>query len=963
MFFAGAPAGTGTRNRALALESVQRRLVVARSMWGRGGDGPRFFHNSGVAKAVDNDRVAAVAPMLDEEEDALESFAGVIASLLGDRPGREALDRLAAAAAAATASDAAIIRTRGPRDGELTARVVHTATAAVTAELEGSRLPLDAVPSGELDVESPADDPTLAVPLRRAAARVHADAALVYPIVLDGAPAATLELLRAGPRYTAQERMLGRLAAAHLGIAVRFASADLGDRADERSAALELIGDALAAGADEAETAEQIVRLAVELTGATSAALWRVETDAAPSLLVQHGNGELSGAAAATEHVGRAVRERRVELAGPFATIPLGEPPAGAVQLYFAAGAPSEEELDVLSPFIARAALALRRSRRVGLITVALTRSQTVIGVVSQAIARLSLAHTLDTAVERIAELTNSGHVAVYLREGERLTAAASRGLVGAHTELAERLLEIALGPYRSRGFLFIENMRRDPRLQGLDGVLEDSGISRTILVPLVVRDEVIGALAVFKKRPRAYREGEEGLLIALSSQLAVAVQNARLHERSKELGEVLERTLQSERQTGRQLRGLYEISRSFSESLSLEATLEAVTKTMVELFEIDAAAIRLPSERGDLLETRAIHVADPKFHDAASAIFNRPQPMGAPLTRRLLRTGSPVMLTPGVATESDIHRLLEPFLLKGSTAAVIPMAKPGEILGTLSLLSVDPGRPLSQDDVDSAMFVASQAALAIDNARLYQHEKDFSETMQRTLLPHQLPHVEGLDVGHLYESSARVDVGGDVYDFLSLEGGRLAVFLGDVTGKGIEAAADMAMAKFSFRALARKWPDPSPFLANANEVIVDEIGAGKFITMLYLLVDPLERKIACASAGHPAPRIISPGGKVSALDARGLALGIEPNQKYATEKVELAPGSTVVLYTDGVIEARRDGELYGEERLDKALRMHRKLDAQGLAEAILVDCRTFAGGELDDDCAIVCLKLAATES
>ena len=68
-------------------------------------------------------------------------------------------------------------------------------------------------------------------------------------------------------------------------------------------------------------------------------------------------------------------------------------------------------------------------------------------------------------------------------------------------------------------------------------------------------------------------------------------------------------------------------------------------------------------------------------------------------------------------------------------------------------------------------MFVASQAALAIDNARLYQHEKDFSETMQRTLLPHQLPHVEGLDVGHLYESSARVDVGGDVYDFLSLEG------------------------------------------------------------------------------------------------------------------------------------------------------------------------------------------------
>jgi GAF domain-containing protein len=915
-----------------------------------------------VAQAVDSDRVAAVVTMLDEEEDALESFAGVVASLLGDRSPGEALERLAAAAAAATASDAVIVRTAGPRPGELTARVVHAGTAALAAELEGTHLAIDAAPEGELEADGPALATALSPPLARVASRVHADAALVFPVLLDGAPAATLELMRAGLRYSSRERMLARLAAAHLGLAVRFENADLGDRADERSATLELIGDALAAGADEAETAEQIVRLAVELTGATGAALWRVEPDAPPSLLAEHGDGELPEPAA-TEIVARAVQERRLAIANSVATIPLGEPPAGAVQLYFSEAAPAEEELKVLSPFVARAALALRRSRRVGLITTALTRSQTVIGVVSQAIARLSLTHTLDTAVERIAELTNSGHVAVYLREGERLTAAASRGLVGAHTDLAERLLEIALGPYRSRGFLFIENMRRDPRLKGLDGVLEESGISRAMLIPLVVHDEVIGALAVFKTRPRSYREGEEGLLIALSSQLAVAVQNARLHERSKDLGEVLERTLESERQTARQLRGLYEISRSFSESLSLEATLEAVAKTMVELFEIDAAAIRMPNERGDELVTRAIHVADAKLREAATAILSRSQPMNAPLARRLLRSGSPVLLAPGVASEGDIHRLLEPFLVKGSTAAVLPMAKPGEILGTLTLLSLDPGRPLDQGDVDAAMFVVSQAALAIDNARLYQHQKDFSETMQSTLLPRQLPTVAGLDVGHLYESSARVDVGGDVYDFLSLEHGRLAVFLGDVTGKGIEAAADMAMAKFSFRALARKWPDPSPFLANANEVIVDEIATGKFITMLYLLVDPAARKVACASAGHPAPRIVSPGGKVSQLAARGLALGIEPGQRYATERVELEAGSSIVLYTDGVSEARRDGELYGEERLDQALRKHRKLGAQALAEAILAECRTFAGGELDDDCAIVCLKLAATES
>jgi serine phosphatase RsbU (regulator of sigma subunit) len=913
-----------------------------------------------VRGALDSESVAAAATILDEEEEALEAFAAVAASLLRERPAAEALERIAGAAAVATRSDAAILRTAVPGGKELLARVVKTDTSALAAELEGSRLAYEDVPGEEIETEEPTTSSSLAPALRRAAARVRADVALVYPIFVDDIPAATLELMRSGPGYSSRERMLGRLAAAHVGIVVRLDRADQrGDRGSEGSSALELVGDALAAGADEAETAEQIVRVAADLTGAAGAALWRVEADTAPSLLVSQGDGDLPDTASAVEAVRQAVRERRIGFAGPVVTVPLGEPPAGAVQLSFPQGTPSERELDLLSPFTARAALALRRSRRVALIAVALKRSQTVIGVVSQAIARLSLAHTLDTAVERIAELTGSGHVAVYLREGERLTAAASRGLEGAHPELAERLLEIALGPYRSRGFLFIENMQRDPRLHGLEGVLEESGISRAILVPLVVHDEVIGALGVFKARPRRYRPGEEGLLIALSSQLAVAVQNARLHERSKELGEVLERTLESERKTARQLRGLYEISRSFTESLSLQATLDAVAKTMVDLFEIDAAAIRMPDERGDVLETQAIHVADPKFHDAATAILSRPQPMSAPLARRLLRSGRPVLLVPGTAEEEDVHRLLDPFLLKGSTAAVLPMAKPGEILGTLTLLSLDPARPLEPEDVDSAMVVAAQAALAIDNARLYQQQKDFSESIQRSLLPRELPTVPGLDVGHLYESSARVDVGGDVYDFLPLERGRLAVFLGDVTGKGIEAAADMAMAKFSFRALARKWPDPSPFLSNANEVIVDEIGTGKFITMLYVLLDPSGRKISCASAGHPPPRIVAPDGKVSEVAARGLALGIEPDQKYTTERVELAPGSAVVLYTDGVIEARRDGELYGEARLDKALRKHRKLGAQALAEAVLAECRSFSGGDLADDCAIVCLKLA----
>jgi serine phosphatase RsbU (regulator of sigma subunit) len=901
------------------------------------------------------------------ETGSIEALAAAAGNLLDDGPVGATLGALAEAIAGVTHVELAIARTASAPGSDLVARGVHAASPALAAELQGTRLPAAAVPEEEQDLETG----ELPEPLARVARRIHAEVVTIYPLVIGSRPAATLELYRSRGQFSPRKRMLGRLAAAHVGIAVRLERASVGGDGNRNPGAssLELFGEALAAGADETETAEHVVRIAADATGADGAALWRIEADVPPTFLASFGLGGRTPAGEAVEEALAALRERprgvvaastAMDDGSRTATLPLGEPPVGALQLYFGEGGPEDEDLELLSPFTARAALALRRSRRVGLITHALRRSQTVIGVVSQAIARLSLTHTLETAVDRIAELTGSAHVGVYLREGERLTAAASRGLEGEDTDLAERLLELALGPFRGRGFVFIEDMRRDPRLSGLEATWEATGIRRAIFIPLVVHDEVIGALGIFKTRSRPYREGEEGLLLALSSQLAVAVQNARLHERTKELGERLERTLASERRAARQLRGLYEISHSFSESLSLQATLDAVAKTMVELFDVDAAAIRMPDERGEILEARAVHVSDPKLREIAAALLGAPQPMTALTARRLLRSGSPLLLAPGMAKGDDVHRLLEPFLARGSTAAVLPLAKPGEILGTLTLLSLDQARPLDTETVDAAMTVASQAALAIDNARLYQQQKDFAETMQRSLLPTEPPSVPGLQVGHMYESAARVEVGGDVYDFLPLDDGRLAVILGDVTGKGIEAAADMAMAKFSFRALARLHPEPADFLASVNEVIVDEIGAGKFITMLYLLIDPRSRTVACASAGHPAAKLVRASGEVVPVAGRGLALGIEPGQEYAAETAELGPGATVVLYTDGVLEARHDGELYGEERFDSVLRQRAGLDPQALAEAILADCRSFAGGDLSDDCALVCLRLAS---
>src|SRR5438445_2813788 len=194
-------------------------------------------------------------------------------------------------------------------------------------------------------------------------------------------------------------------------------------------------------------------------------------------------------------------------------------------------------------------------------------------------------------------------------------------------------------------------------------------------------------------------------------------------------------------------------------------------------------------------------------------------------------------------------HELLGPFLEKGWTGAVVPVGTPAEVIASLSIFSFRPGNPITAETIDAAVAISGQAALAIDNARLYQQQKEFADTMQRSLLPREQPAVAGIEMGAVYESSARVDVGGDIYDFLELDDGRLAVVLGDVTGHGVEATADMAMAKFVFRSLAREHPEPAEFLRYANDVVVGEVELGAFVTMVYVIASG-EGRVECACAG-----------------------------------------------------------------------------------------------------------------
>jgi serine phosphatase RsbU (regulator of sigma subunit) len=740
---------------------------------------------------------------------------------------------------------------------------------------------------------------------------------------------------------------VAEVAAGHLSLALRLAR---GGGGQTRLGSLRDAGDALAAGAAPARVARQAASLAAEATDALQAVVWESRGESLEPI-AWHGQWD----AGAFDRARTLALESRAAWqpllvgdsdpgGGVTVSIRLGEPTFGVLQLRYAEE-PRPSELEALLEFAARVAHALRLGSSARDVERELERTRALLAVVGDAISHLSLAHTLDTTVDRIAELLAVERVGVYLYEDRRLTTAAGRNLDEGHEGVARALLGIANGPLRARETIEVRARTREVPLEPAARALAAAGVEAALAVPLRVQDETTGLLVLYPGNRRT-TTAERALLAALAAQLAVAVQNARLHEESKELGEALGRVLNAERQAALRLRALYEIADSFTRTLSLEQTLQAVTETIVAVLGIDAAVIRLPDERGDVLVPGAVHVADEKLAAPVRAVLDRPHPRGH-LTQPLLldvqtaeRLGGP-------------SALLAPFLQKGSTAAIVPIVAQAEPLAQLTIVSLDPMAPITAETLATAATIAGQAALAVDNARLYQQQKVFAETIQRALLPGERPDVPGLDVGAVYESAARLDVGGDVYDFVTLGAGRIALVLGDVMGHGVDATADMAMAKFVFRSLVREHPEPGDFLAHANDVISDEIGLGKFITMVYVLIDA-DGRLACASAGHPSPRIVLADGTVEPLDCGGLALGIDGGREYAQQVARLSKGAAVVLYTDGVVEARSGSELYGVERLDVCLSDRAGLPAQALASAVLADCRAFAGGELRDDCAVV---------
>ena len=339
-------------------------------------------------------------------------------------------------------------------------------------------------------------------------------------------------------------------------------------------------------------------------------------------------------------------------------------------------------------------------------------------------------------------------------------------------------------------------------------------------------------------------------------------------------------------------------------------------------------------------------------------ALFAEVRRTQAPLVLDYAHTAARVYFSP----ESEVASLL-----------VVPLVARGVFVGAL-FAARNVARGFEEDDISSIQAFASQAALALDHARLFEEqiekerlerELDIARAVQERLLPHRLPTAEGLELAA--GSTPAREVGGDYYDFASLEDGRLAFIVADVSGKGTQAAFYMAEMQGLFRALCPLRPEPVEFLSHANEALRGILEEGTFVSALYGVVDPGDQTLTLARAGHcpvafsrddETPRLLRPDG---------MGLGMAPSALFqrtlATERLHLHPGDTLALYTDGLVESRSaDGEEYGYERLLDSLERHAQCAPAALRDGLLDDlCAFTASDAYDDDLTLVILRRQGT--
>lgn len=414
----------------------------------------------------------------------------------------------------------------------------------------------------------------------------------------------------------------------------------------------------------------------------------------------------------------------------------------------------------------------------------------------------------------------------------------------------------------------------------------------------------------------------------------------------------------------------LAEAGTRFSASLDSEVILASLPEVCVPVLA-DVCLVDVFDDQGELREAAAMARDERSLADVRALRARRAElgGIGGIWSERRVAGRAESVFEPemtdeqfSAAASNDEHLAL--FRRFGARSSmVVPLVARGRVMGVLTVIVNRPGRRYEPDHLALVEQIAARAALALDNGRLFESRNRVARSLQAALLPPALPEIGRLGLAARYRvAEADIEIGGDFYDVIEVGERAWGVVVGDVCGRGPDAAALTGLMRHSVRtAVVREWA-PSRVLAQTNEAVLDQIDDARFCTAAYLRVEIGDEpgapvRVTASSAGHPLPAVLRADGRAELVDCAGMLLGVVPSPALVDVEFFLGPGDSVVLYTDGVTEARQGKELFGEDRLLDALRDLAGADADGIAAGIDAAVSSYQD-HANDDIAILVVRV-----